>query len=102
VEKALRSFGSGRWRLTRVLGLADGIQLLLKRECVERTERQVDEDGNAIIEHSKRVGEGKADFSLVAGGGGGRAPQESKRCCGIECRPCEVSWARRGISNISR
>jgi hypothetical protein len=29
--------------LTRVLGLADGIQLLLKRECVERTERQVDE-----------------------------------------------------------
>ena len=61
-----RSFGCGR-RRPGILGLADGVELLLQAQVIKLSERQADEDVDAVGEHPQRIGEGKADFGLGPG-----------------------------------
>ena len=79
------------------LGLADGLQLLLQSELVERADRQADENRDAVVEHPERVGEGEPDFSLVAGGGCGigNAPMRGHRLA----RPHRAGLGRRVVAN---
>src|SRR5262249_47626918 len=71
-EGAGLTLGSARL----VLLAADLVEALLQRELVERGERKIDEDRDAVGQHAVRVGEGGALLRLAPrhGGGIGQTP----------------------------